>query len=78
MLNMRRFFARDLANEAAKHFQGTPGERIAQALRLGEEALELFLAMQPDDMSRAEAREILRRNKHRGRRPSRVMDAPRA
>ena len=49
-----------------------------QAARLGEEALTLFLAMQPAGMSREEAREILRRNKHRGRRPSRVMDAPRA
>ena len=78
MRNMGRFSARDLANEAAKHFQGTPGERIIQARRLGEEALDLFLAMQPGDMSRAAAREILRRNKHRGRRPSRVMDAPRA
>ncbi len=75
---MSQLVRRDLASEAAKRFQGTPGERIIQAARLGEEALTLFLAMQPGDMSRAEAREILRRNKHRGRRPSRVMDAPRA
>ena len=75
---MSRFAPRDLASEAAKHFQGTPGERILQAARLGEEALALFLAMQPRAMSRAEAREILRRNKHRGRRPSRVMETPRA
>lgn len=74
--DMSRFAQRDLASEAAKHFQGTPGERIIQAVRLGEEALTLFLAMQPGDMSRAEAREILRRNKHRGRRPSRVIDDP--
>ena len=76
--DMSQLVRRDLASEAAKHFQGTPGERISQAARLGEAALTLFLAMQPGDMSRAEAREILRRNKHRGRRPSRVMDAPRA
>jgi hypothetical protein len=75
---MSRFAPRDLASEAAKHFQGTPGERVLQAARLGEEALTLFLAMQPRPMSRTEAQEILRRNKHRGRRPSRVMDAPRA
>ena len=78
MADMTRLIRRTLASEVAKHFRGTPGERIMQAARLGEEALTLFLAMQPAGMSREEAREILRRNKHRGRRPSRVMDAPRA
>ena len=73
---MSRLVSRDLASEVAKHFQGTPGERILQAARLGEQALALFLAMQPHPMSRVEACEILRRNKHRGRRQSRVRDAP--
>jgi endonuclease V-like protein UPF0215 family len=65
---------RDLAAEAAKHFQGTPEERVRLALELGRRALEIFLASQPPGTTVEEARRILRRNKHRGRRPSRVMD----
>ena len=64
---------RDLDSEAAKHFKGTPSERFELALRLGREALELFLAAHPK-MSRAAALEALRRQKHAGRRPSRVID----
>jgi hypothetical protein len=66
---------RDLKSEAAKHFKGTPAERFELARRLGREALELFMAAHPE-MSRSEAREELRRQKHAGRRPSRVIDGP--
>lgn len=65
---------RDLAAEVAKHFKGTPEERVADALRAGEEALQLFLATLPAGTPRTAALDILRRNKHRGRRPSRVME----
>ena len=68
---------RDLAEEVSKHFKGTPEERLLRALRLGRRDLDLFLSTQPPGTSRDEAREILRRNKHRGRRPSRVMEEPR-
>ena len=68
---------RDLQAEVEKHFKGTPEERYELAMRLGREALDAFLATLPPGTTREEAREILRRNKHRGRRPSRVMDAPR-
>ena len=69
---------RDLAEEASKHFRGTPEERLLLALRLGRQTLEFFMASLPPETSEDEAREILRRNKHRGRRPSRVMEGPRA
>ena len=69
---------RDLAGEVAKHFKGTPAERMALARRAGEGALKLFLATLPAGTTRAAALEIVRRNKHRGRRPSRLMDSPRA
>jgi hypothetical protein len=68
---------RDLAAEVSKHFKGTPGERLLRALRLGLRDLDLFLATLPPGTSRDEARRILRRNKHPGRRPSRVMESPR-
>jgi hypothetical protein len=64
---------RNLQSEAAKHFKGTPAERLESALRLGREALVLYLAAHPE-MTESEARKVLRRNKHAGRRPSRVMD----
>jgi|MudIll2142460700_1097286.scaffolds.fasta_scaffold1195681_2 hypothetical protein len=73
-----RFPKRDLAAEVAKHFKGTPAERMALARRTGEQALQLFLATLPPGTTRAAALEIVRRNKHRGRRPSPLMDAPRA
>ncbi|MCK6557313.1 hypothetical protein L6Q96_22460 [Candidatus Binatia bacterium] len=69
---------RDLAAAVAKHFRGTPAQRCAEAERLGEEALRLFLATQPPRTSRAQALATLRRNKHRGRQRSRVMDGRRA
>jgi hypothetical protein len=70
-----RLPARDLKAEAAKHFRGTPEERLLLAWRLGREALELFLATLPPGTTRADARRILERNKCRGRRPSRLMEA---
>jgi hypothetical protein len=69
--------ARDLRAEVEKHFKGTPEERFQTALRLGRDALEAFLATLPPGTTPGEARETLRRNKHRGRRPSRLMEAPR-
>lgn len=69
---------RDLAAEVAKHLRGTPAQRCVEAERLGEEALRLFLATQPPGTSRAEALATLRRNKHRGRQRSRVMEGRRA
>ena len=66
---------RDLDQEVAKHFQGTPEERMRLALRLGQEALKLLHATLPPGTTLAEAREILRLNKQRGRRPSKVMEA---
>jgi hypothetical protein len=65
---------RDLASEAAAHFQGTPAERFELALRLGREAVRLFLATQPAGTSEAAARDVLRRRKNTGRRPSKVLD----
>ena len=67
---------RDLAAEVAKHFHGSPRERLLTSLRLGEEALTLFLATQPPGASRREARFLLQRNKNRGRRFSAVMQTP--
>ncbi len=64
----------DLEAEVAKHFQGTPEERILGALRLGQETVALFLASLPEGTKAAEARAILRRNKNRGRQQSLVMD----
>ena len=69
---MARLPRRDLVSEVAKHFGGTPGERVTAALRLGREALDLFLATQPAGVSRQVARRILQRNKNRGRQPSAV------
>ncbi len=68
---------RSIDDLVAKHFQGTPEQRVVQAWRLGREALEIFLATQPPGTTREEALRILRRNTHRGRRPSRAMDAAR-
>lgn len=68
---------RDLTTEVAKHFQGTPESRVRDALRLGEEALDAFMQALPPGTSREEAREILSRNKNRGRTPSKLMEASR-
>ena len=66
--------ARDIAAEAAKHFHGTPAERLGEALRLGRESLRRFLATQPAGTTEEAARQITRHRKHAGRRPSRVLD----
>ncbi len=68
---------RDLKAEVAKHFKGTPESRVRDALRLGEEALDAFLQALPPGTSREQAREILSRNKNRGRCPSKVMEMSR-
>jgi hypothetical protein len=39
---MRHTMLRGLAEEVAKHFQGTPASRLRAARRLGRRALELF------------------------------------
>ncbi len=69
---------RDLAFEQSKHFRHSPEERFLLALRLGREALDLYLAALPAGTSLSRARDQLRRNKHRGRRPSPLMEASRA
>lgn len=71
---MARLPRRDLASEASKHFHGTAEERMLAARRLGEEALDLYLASQPPGVTREQARRLLQRNKNRGRRPSTVAE----
>ena len=68
---------RDLQAEVAKHFRGTPESRVIDALRLGQEMLDAFLNTLPAGTTRHEAIEIMRRNKNRGRTPSKCMEAPR-
>jgi hypothetical protein len=70
---MPRAPRRDLQTEIAKHFRGTPSERVETALRLGRQALDAFLATLPKGTTREQARAILQRNKNRGRRPCRVL-----
>jgi hypothetical protein len=66
-----------LQAEVAKHFKGTPESRVREALRLGEDALDAFMQALPPGTTREEAREILSRNKNRGRTPSNLMEASR-
>jgi hypothetical protein len=49
----------------------SPEERIALALRLGDEDLELFCRAQ--GLDRSEAIRVLQRRRQAGRRPSRCM-----
>jgi urease accessory protein UreF len=63
---------RDLEAEVRKHFQGTPEERMKQALEMGASLFELYLSMQPPGTSRRAAEERIRSTTHQGRR-SRVM-----
>jgi hypothetical protein len=72
---MAQFLPRSLATELRKHFHGTAGERILTAVRLGQQALDLYLATLPPGTSRADARRTMQRRTHRGRQPSAVMDA---
>jgi hypothetical protein len=69
-------FARNLDSEAARHFKGTPEERMRTALEAGELALRLYLATQPPGTNLKEARRRLQRAAHAGRRPSRSNDGP--
>ena len=73
---MTRLSARDLSEELGKHFAGTPDTRVRAALRLGEQALDLFLATLPRGTTRRRARTIMQRNRHPGRRRSKVAGAP--
>jgi hypothetical protein len=66
---------RTLAEEAAKHFRGTPESRLREARRLGRRALELFRATLPEGTTIREARLLLEAGKSRGRRRSRVIEA---
>jgi len=66
---------RDLAEEAAKHFQGTPASRLRAARRLGRRALELFRATLPEGTSLREARLQLAVGRHHGRRRSPAIEA---
>lgn len=68
--------ARDLPATIAKHFAGTPRQRVRSALRLGEEILDLFLATLPVGTTRRHARALMQRNRHPGRRPSKVASVP--
>lgn len=70
---MRSRLADDLAAERrAEEASMTPAERIRLALRLGDEAVELYRQIHPGT-SRAEARRILARERQAGRpRPSKV------
>jgi endonuclease V-like protein UPF0215 family len=49
----------------------TPTERLAEALALGEAAIEAYAAAR--GLERDEARRVLERASQAGRRPSRVM-----
>lgn len=65
---------RDLAAEAAKHFQGTPASRLRHARRLGRHALRLFRATLPEGTTLGEARRLLEAAKQRGRRRSATIE----
>jgi len=67
--------ARNLHAEVQRHFRGTPAQRILEALRLGEQVLDFFLATQPPGLSREHARRLLQRNRNRGRRRSAAVEA---
>ena len=72
---MARLPRRDLSEELDKHFAGTAQGRVQTALRLGEQALDLFLATLPAGTTRQRARAMLQRNRHPGRQRSTVTDA---
>ena len=66
---------RNLAEEAAKHFQGTAASRLRTARRLGRRALDLFRATLPEGTTFREARLQLEAARRRGRRRSGVIEA---
>jgi hypothetical protein len=59
--------------QAAEVRAMTPGQRVALALKLGEEGLAIFMSAQ-NITSREEAIRRLKKIRHAGRRPSRCMD----
>lgn len=70
-------FRRDLDAEVAKFFKGTPDERVARALRLGRQGVDVFLASLPPGTPRSVAAEMLRARTRSGRRPSATVGATR-
>ena len=72
-----RSVADDVRRAAREHVEAlTPDERVALTARLAEDDLDLFCATQ--HLARDEARRLLARRRHAGRRPSCAMpeDAP--
>ena len=64
-------FRRDVGAEAERLASTLPpGERVRQALRLGEVCLDVYLATLPAGTSRGEARRRAELAKGRGRRTS--------
>ena len=64
-------FRRDAATAASRPFRGrTAEQRIAEALRMGEACLDVFLAALPPGTTREEARARAARMKGLGRRRS--------
>ncbi|HPA52693.1 MAG TPA: hypothetical protein PLP50_13950 [Thermoanaerobaculia bacterium] len=64
-------FRRDAATNASRPTRGrTAEQRIAEALRMGEACLDVYLAALPAGTTREEARARAARIKRRGRRRS--------
>ncbi len=64
-------FRRDVTAEASKYAtRTTPEQRVAEALRLGELCLDVYLASLPPGTAREEARRRAQRTKGLGRRRS--------
>lgn len=72
---MAKLPPRDLRAELAEHGRGTPAQRVRDVLRIGEQALDLFLATLPEGTTRARARAMMQRNRHPGRRRSAAIRA---
>jgi ABC-type Na+ transport system ATPase subunit NatA len=70
-----RSVADDLRDEQLREMLAmTPAERMRLAERLGEEALQFFMAT--NGLSREEAIARIKRQRRAGRTPSRCMDEP--
>ena len=69
-------FRRDLDAEVAEFFKGTPDERVARALRLGQRGGDVFLASLPPGTPRSVAAEILNARKRSARRRYATAGAP--
>ncbi|HYN42499.1 MAG TPA: hypothetical protein VE129_12020 [Thermoanaerobaculia bacterium] len=70
-------FRRDLDAEVAKFFNGTPDERVARALRLGRQGVDVFLASLPPGTPRSVAAEMLDARTRSARRRCPSVDAAR-